>query len=59
MIAKHTKYGRVYVLRLTPSNRGGLALIATPWIGRGPRRKRLQPGPVWVRAKSVGLSFWF
>jgi hypothetical protein len=57
-VAVHKKYGAVRVLALVPTDRGGLARIATPWQGRGPGRTRKQPGPLWVRASSLGLSHW-
>ena len=46
-MAKHSKYGWVKVLALSPSNRGGLALIATA-----------EDGTFWVRAYRVGVRLY-
>ena len=58
-MVKHKKYGWVKVLAVVASNRGGLARIATPWVGRGPGRVRSSAdGVFWVRASTVGCQLW-
>jgi hypothetical protein len=46
-MTKHRKYGWVRVLKLSASNQGGLALIATP-----------EHGTFWVRARTVGVRLY-